>query len=43
LLELIFLPPRDEGPRNWPSWEIPAYQFVSSRLFRFWKGEKKAD
>jgi hypothetical protein len=31
LLELIFLPPRDEGPRNWPAWEIPAYQFVSSR------------
>jgi hypothetical protein len=43
LLELIFLPPRDEGPRNWPAWEIPAYQFVSSRLFRFWKGEKKPD
>jgi hypothetical protein len=43
LLELIFLPPRDPGKRNWPAWEIPAYDFVSSRLFRFWKGEKKPD
>ena len=30
LLELIFLPPRDPGKRNWPAWEIPAYDFVSS-------------
>ena len=43
LLELIFLPPRDPGKKNWPAWEIPAYDFVSSRLFRFWKGEKKPD
>jgi hypothetical protein len=43
LLELIFLPPRAPGKRNWPAWEIPAYDFVSSRLFRFWKGEKKPD
>src|SRR5262249_40923117 len=43
LLELIFLPPREPGKRNWPAWEIPAYDFVSSRLFRFWKGEKKPD
>jgi hypothetical protein len=43
LLELIFLPPRDAGKQNWPAWEIPAYDFVSSRLFRFWKGEKKPD
>ena len=43
LLELIFLPPRDPGPRNWPAWEIPAYQFVAFRLFRFWKGEEKPD
>jgi hypothetical protein len=43
LLELIFLPPRDAGQQNWPAWEIPAYDFVSSRLFRFWKGEKKPD
>jgi hypothetical protein len=43
LLELIFLPPRDPAPQNWPAWEIPAYQFVSFRLFRFWKGEKKPD
>ena len=43
LLELIFLPPRDAGKQNWPAWEIPAYNFVSSRLFRFWKGEKKPD
>ena len=43
LLELIFLPPRDAGKRNWPAWEIPAYDFVSSRLFRFWKGENKPD
>jgi hypothetical protein len=43
LLDLIFLPPRDPGPRNWPAWEIPAYEFVSIRLFRFWKGEKKPD
>jgi hypothetical protein len=42
-LELIFLPPRDPGKRNWPAWEIPAYDFVSFRLFRFWKGEKKPD
>jgi hypothetical protein len=32
LLDLIFLPPR-----------APAYEFVSFRLFRFWKGEKKPD
>jgi hypothetical protein len=43
LLELIFLPPRDSGKRNWPAWEIPAYDFVSFKLFRFWKGEKKPD
>jgi len=43
LLDLIFLPPRDPGPRNWPAWEIPAYDFVTFRLFRFWKGEKKPD
>jgi len=43
LLELIFLPPRDPGKQNWPAWEIPAYDFVSFRLFRFWKGEKKPD
>jgi hypothetical protein len=43
LLELIFLPPRDPGRQNWPAWEIPAYDLVSSRLFRFWKGEKKPD
>ena len=43
LLELIFLPPREPGPRNWPAWEIPAYEYVSFRLFRFWKGEKKPD
>jgi hypothetical protein len=43
LLELIFLPPRDPGKRNWPAWEIPAYDFVSFRLFRFWKGEKKPE
>ena len=43
LLELIFLSPRDPGKQNWPAWEIPAYDFVSSRLFRFWKGEKKPD
>jgi hypothetical protein len=43
LLELIFLPPRDPGPRNWPAWEIPAYQFVASTLFRFWKGEETPD
>jgi len=42
LLELIFLPPRDPGRQNWPAWEIPAYDLVSSSLFRFWKGEKKA-
>jgi hypothetical protein len=40
LLELIFLPPRDPGRQNWPAWEIPAYDLVSSKLFRFWKGEK---
>ena len=40
LLELIFLPPRDPGPQNWPAWEIPAYRFVSFKLFRFWKGEE---
>jgi hypothetical protein len=43
LLELIFLPPHDPGRQNWPAWEIPAYDFVSSTLFRFWKGEKKPD
>jgi len=43
LLELIFLTPRDPGPHNWPAWEIPAYDFMSFRLFRFWKGEKKPD
>jgi hypothetical protein len=44
LLELIFLPTRDPGGRpNWPAWEIPAYDFVSSTLFKFWKGEKKPD
>jgi hypothetical protein len=43
LLDLIFLPPRDPGKRNWPASEIPAYDFVSFRLFRFWKGEKKPD
>lgn len=43
LLELIFLPPHEPGKRNWPAWEIPAYDFVSSSLFRFWKGEKKPD
>ena len=43
LLELIFLAPRDAGKQNWPAWEIPAYDFVSFRLFRFWKGEKKPD
>jgi hypothetical protein len=43
LLELIFLPPRDPGPQNWPAWEIPAYRFVSYKLFRFWKGEEKPD
>src|SRR6266436_10141504 len=31
------------GKQIWPAWEIPAYNFVSSRLFRFWKGEKKPD
>jgi hypothetical protein len=30
LLELIFLPPRNAGRRNWPAWEIPAYDFVSA-------------
>jgi hypothetical protein len=43
LLDLIFLPPRDPAPRNWPAWEIPAYDFVTFKLFRFWKGEKKQD
>ena len=43
LLELVFRPPRDPGKQNWPAWEIPAYDFVSSRLFRFWKGEKNPD
>ena len=43
LLELIFLPARDPGRKNWPAWEIPAYDFVSSTLFKFWKGEKKPD
>ena len=39
LLELIFF----TGKRNWPAWEILAYDFVSFRLFRFWKCEKKPD
>ena len=43
LLDLIFLPPRDPAPRSWPAWEIPAYDFVTFKLFRFWKGEKKPD
>src|SRR5215472_7804686 len=43
LLELIFLQPREPGKQNWPAWEIPAYHFVSFKLFRFWRGEKKPD
>jgi hypothetical protein len=40
LAELIFLPVRSGGDRNWPAWEIPAADFGSFSLFRFWKGEK---
>src|SRR6202035_2052335 len=31
LLELIFLPPRDPGKRNWPAWEIPVYELCIVR------------
>ena len=40
LAELISLPPRMGTGRDWPAWEIPASDFASSSLFRFWKGEK---
>ena len=49
LLELIFLPSRDPGKQNWPTWEIPAYDFVSFRLYvriransGHWRLEKRA-
>jgi hypothetical protein len=40
LAELIFLPIEPRADRNWPAWEIPAADFASPYLFRFWKGEK---
>ena len=40
LAELIFLPLQPRNDRNWPAWEIPAADYGSFSLFRFWKGEK---
>lgn len=40
LVELIFLPLGPRGDRNWPAWEIPAADYSSPSLYRFWKGEK---
>jgi hypothetical protein len=31
LLELIFLPPRDEGPRNWPAWDVLVLALVTHK------------
>ena len=43
ILEMISLPPRTGTSRDWPSWEIPASDYGSAWLFRFWKGEKSKD
>ncbi|OAF17863.1 hypothetical protein [Bradyrhizobium neotropicale] len=43
ILDLISLPPRMGTGRDWPSWEIPASDYASAYLFRFWKGEKAPD
>jgi hypothetical protein len=40
LLELIFLKLPDRTERNWPAWEIPAADYTSFSLFKFWKGEQ---
>jgi hypothetical protein len=40
LAEMIFLPPRIGTGRDWPAWEIPASDYGSFLLFRFWRGEK---
>jgi hypothetical protein len=40
ILEMISLPPRTGTSRDFPSWEIPASDYGSAWLFRFWKGEK---
>jgi hypothetical protein len=40
LADLIFLPLKPRTTRNWPSWEIPAADYASPHLYRFWKGEK---
>jgi hypothetical protein len=40
LLELIFLPSEKREGRLWPTWEVPARNFASTTLFKFWKGIK---
>jgi hypothetical protein len=40
LAKLITLSLAPNKDRNWPAWEIPAADFASAWLFRFWKGEK---
>jgi hypothetical protein len=44
LVELILLRnwPRVYD-RDWPAWEIPARDYGSSTLYKFWKGEKQPE
>ncbi len=37
LAELIFQPTNQRPDRNWPSWEIPAADYATFSLFRWWK------
>jgi hypothetical protein len=40
IAELIFLPMKNRPKdRNWPAWEVPAADYATFSLFRFWKGE----
>jgi hypothetical protein len=37
LVDLIFAIRPTENGRNWPSWEIPANDYATPWLFRWWK------
>lgn len=38
--ELLLWPRKTLPGRAWPAWEIPARDYGSATLFRFWAGEK---
>jgi hypothetical protein len=43
LVELIFSRWHTQTECKWPAWEVPARDYGSTYLYKFWKGEKEPE